>query len=345
MHFQLGKTTLVYIVISLMVTFTLVYLFVDLSKIVLFVIVLVCLLLKLFLINFFHSYSDKSLSKEILELGKAALHLKDITKQVFTGSQQVSDAVNQITSGAKSQSEQIKAISELLITMSSSTQQVATTISAVADLSNKSSQSAQIAGEAGEKSIASLVIDIENGARIFSAGVIVHIGSHMGAGFDSVKDQLVAVIQRILGETQNCDLILENAAGQNGKIGSLSELAYLLKKVNDPRLKVCLDTAHLFAAGVDLRSLSAIKELTLELRDLNLLDRLVCLHLNDCASDLDSHRDLHANIGEGKIGLEGLRLFINQKELLHLPLILEVPGDNKQGPNLKNISLVRGTTS
>jgi len=69
------------------------------------------------------------------------------------------------------------------------------------------------------------------------------------------------------------------------------------------------------------------------------------LHLNDCASDLDSHRDLHANIGEGNIGLAGLRLFINQKELLHLPLILEVPGDNKQGPNLKNVTLARKITT
>ncbi|PIZ24632.1 hypothetical protein COY48_02010 [Candidatus Collierbacteria bacterium CG_4_10_14_0_8_um_filter_43_86] len=196
-----------------------------------------------------------------------------------------------------------------------------------------------------EKSTTSLVADIQNGALIHSAGVIIHIGSHLGVGFDTVKDQLVAVIQRVLGETQDCDLILENAAGQNGKIGSLSELAYLLKKANDPRLKICLDTAHLFAAGVDLRSLSAIKELTQELKDLNLLDRLVCLHLNDCASDLDSHRDLHANIGEGNIGLAGLRLFINQKELLHLPLILEVPGDNKQGPNLKNVTLARKITT
>ncbi|EKD52699.1 MAG: hypothetical protein ACD_61C00271G0006, partial [uncultured bacterium] len=158
----------------------------------------------------------------------------------------------------------------------------------------------------------------------------------------SVKDQLVAVIQRILGETQDCDLILENTAGQNGKIGSLPELAHLLKKVNDPRLKICLDTAHLFAAGVDLRSLSAIKELVQELKDLKLLDRLVCLHLNDCTSELNSHRDLHANIGEGKIGLEGLKLFINRKELIHLPLILEVPGENKQGPNLANITLAKG---
>lgn len=193
-----------------------------------------------------------------------------------------------------------------------------------------------------EKSINSLVLDLQNGTRINSAGVIIHIGSHLGAGFDSVKVQLVSALNRILAQTTDCDLILENAAGQNGKIGSLTELSFLIEKVANPRLKICLDTAHLFAAGVDLRSAGEIEKLLKELKSLKLLERLVCLHLNDCASDLKSHRDLHANIGEGQIGFEGLKLFVNQKELLHLPLILEVPGDDKQGPNLKNITLVKG---
>ncbi len=193
-----------------------------------------------------------------------------------------------------------------------------------------------------EKSITSLVIDIQNGARIHAAGVIIHIGSHLGAGFDSVKDQLVAVLKRVLAQTEGCDLILENAAGQNGKIGSLAELSYLIDKVPDPRLKICLDTAHLFAGGVDLRQESVVKNLIADLKHFNILNKLVCLHLNDCASDLGSHRDLHANIGDGQIGLEGLKSLVNQKEFSLLPLILEVPGDKKQGPNLVNITLVRG---
>ncbi len=195
-----------------------------------------------------------------------------------------------------------------------------------------------------EKSINSLVMDLQNGARISSSGVIIHIGSHLGTGFDSVKEQVAAAIERILGLTENCDLILENAAGQNGKIGSLEELSFLIKRINNPRVKVCLDTAHLFAGGVDLRSEEKIDKLLKDLKSLDLLDKLACLHLNDCASDLDSHRDIHANIGEGKIGLEGLKSFVNRKELLHLPLILEVPGENKEGPNLANITLVKGLT-
>lgn len=195
-----------------------------------------------------------------------------------------------------------------------------------------------------EKSVNSLVIDMQNGARIGSAGVIIHIGSHLGAGFDSVKAQLVAAIERILEQTQGCDLLLENAAGQNGKIGSLEELSYLINKVDNPRLKICLDTCHLYASGVDLGEPAIVTKLITDLNNFNLLNKLVCLHLNDCASDLGSHRDLHANIGEGKIGLDGLKRFVTQKEFSNLPLILEVPGENREGPDLRNITLAKGLT-
>jgi deoxyribonuclease-4 len=192
-----------------------------------------------------------------------------------------------------------------------------------------------------EKSILSLVADLQNGLQIKSAGVIVHIGSHQGRGFDVVKDQLVAVLERILDETTDTNLILENDAGQNGKIGSVEELSYLISKINDPRLKVCLDTAHLFESGIDISSVTITKKFMANLKELNLIDKVVCIHLNDSSTDLDSHRDMHANLGEGKIGLDGLRQFVNQPEFVNLPLILEVPGENKQGPNLENISIAK----
>jgi len=193
-----------------------------------------------------------------------------------------------------------------------------------------------------EKSINSLTIDMQNGARIHSAGVIIHIGSHFGLGFDSVKDQLVAVIQKILTNTQNCDLILENDAGQNGKIGSPEELSFLVNNINDNRLKICLDSAHLFESGVDIRKMETVEKFSRELQKLNLLDKLVCLHLNDSATELDSHRDMHANIGFGEIGYKGLGNFINHPSFKSLPLILEVPGDDRAGCDKLNISLAQG---
>lgn len=192
-----------------------------------------------------------------------------------------------------------------------------------------------------QKSIDSLVMDLQNGERINSAGVIVHIGSHQGRGFDTVKEQLVAVIQRILDLTNTTPLILENDAGQNGKIGSLEELAFLTSSIKDDRLKVCLDTAHLFESGYDLRSVSEVEKLIQSLKDINILNKISCLHLNDSATKLDSHRDMHANLGQGEIGLDGLRNFVNHQSLISLPLLLEVPGDDKTGPNLHNITLAQ----
>lgn len=200
---------------------------------------------------------------------------------------------------------------------------------------------ASVNPELFKKSIDSLVIDLHNGSRIGSSGVIVHIGSHLGAGFDSVKDQLVAAIERILAETDGCDLLLENDAGQNGKIGSIEELGYLINKVGDPRLKVCLDSAHLFESGVDLRKKESIGELISQLNNFKILNKVSCIHLNDSATDLDSHRDIHADLGKGKIGISGLSNLVNHKDFSHLPLILETPGENKQGPDLENITVAK----
>lgn len=191
------------------------------------------------------------------------------------------------------------------------------------------------------KSIDALVMDLTNGAKIKSAGVVVHIGSHLGLGFDAVKDRVVESIITILSKTSGCDLLLENDAGQNGKIGSFEELSYLISKVDDPRLRICLDSAHMFAEGVDLRSSSEVVKLVDTLKELKLLDRVKCLHLNDSASDLGSHRDIHANLGEGEIGLGGLSNLVNHPELKHLPLILETPGVDHSGPDTKNISVAR----
>ena len=192
-----------------------------------------------------------------------------------------------------------------------------------------------------EKSINSLIIDMKNGASIHCAGVIVHIGSHLGAGFDTVKDQLISAIKRILTNTKNCDLILENDAGQNGKIGSPEEIGFLIETINSDRLKMCLDSAHLFESGIDIRNVESINKFAELLKNLHLIDRLVCIHLNDSGTVLNSHHDLHANLGEGEIGLEGLRSFVNHPSLKHLPLILEVPGETHSGCNAKNITLAK----
>ncbi len=179
-----------------------------------------------------------------------------------------------------------------------------------------------------QKSVDSLILDLKNGDLIHSAGVIVHLGSHQGRGFATVVDQVAGVIREIINTTEKTPFVIENSAGQKGKIGSLTEIATLIKQINHPRVKVCLDSAHLFEAGYDLNNLSVLDDLVGQLTQLNLLDQIVCLHLNDSKTQLNSHHDQHANLGDGQIGLLGLRQFVNHPALAGLPIILEVPGEN-----------------
>ena len=191
-----------------------------------------------------------------------------------------------------------------------------------------------------QKSADSLIFDLKNGQLINSAGVIVHLGSHQGRGFDAVVDQTADVIKQIINATEKIPFVIENSAGQKGKIGSISEIVELFRKVNHSRLKLCLDSAHLFEAGYDLRNSSVIDTLVTELTDQNLQNHLVCLHVNDSKTEFDSRNDQHANLGDGQIGLTGLSNFVNHPSFSHLPIILETPGD-LGFPDAKQISIAK----
>lgn len=192
-----------------------------------------------------------------------------------------------------------------------------------------------------KKSVESLVFDLKNGLACQAAGVIVHLGSYQTRSFAEAKDSLVARIQEILSLTEATPFVIENTSGQKGKIGTLEEIAEIFEALPDTRLKLCLDSAHLFEAGWDLRQAGELDRLVTELDRLGILKHLAVIHLNDSKTPLSSHRDQHANLGEGEIGLEGLGNFINHPQLVHLPLILEVPGVDKQGPDLVNLDIAR----
>lgn len=192
-----------------------------------------------------------------------------------------------------------------------------------------------------EKSKAALVMDLNNSAVIGSAGVVLHIGSHQGRGWEQVKTLVIESIKEVLAKTpQESYLLLENSAGQQGKIGSLTELAEILKAINNPRLKICLDTAHAFEAGYNFATAQGLNIWIQEIENSIGFDKIALLHLNDSKTKLGSGHDMHQNIGEGYIGESGLRNLINHPNLAHLPLILEVPGLDNSGPDKANIERV-----
>lgn len=196
-----------------------------------------------------------------------------------------------------------------------------------------------------EKSKTAIIMDMKNSALIGSAGVVLHIGSHQGRGWTHDRDQVIKAIEEILNETPtNSMLLLENSAGQQGKIGSLPELKDILDAIRSDRLKVCLDTAHAFEAGYNFTTTDGLEMWVKEIESTIGVDKVELLHLNDSKTPLGSGRDNHQNIGDGYIGDTGLSMLINHPKLVHLPLILEVPGDGT-GPDTANIDKVKALIS
>ncbi|MBD3250263.1 MAG: deoxyribonuclease IV [Candidatus Pacebacteria bacterium] len=191
------------------------------------------------------------------------------------------------------------------------------------------------------KSVRSLIHDLKVNQLIKGAGVIVHLGSHQGRGWEQTKAQLVKAINQIFEKTpKQSKLLIENSAGQNGKVASdLGEIRLLLDQVDQKqRLGWCFDTCHGFAAGYKLSGKGSV--LT-EISRLNLWQSLACIHLNDSKTAFGSGKDRHENIGQGKIPQEMLKSFLNDKRIKNLPLITEVPGFDDQGPDKKNLDRIK----
>lgn len=198
-----------------------------------------------------------------------------------------------------------------------------------------------------EKSLGSLKHDMKVGEMIGAVGVVVHLGSHLGAGFEAVKDQLVKHIKEVISSNSGkTEFIVENSAGQKGKIASqLSEIRFLLESVGSSRLSWCLDSCHAWAAGYTLGKGSGNSliesDIVEEAEKLGILGQLRVIHLNDSRDKFDSGRDRHDNLGEGLMGKGALVEYVNHPKLNHLPIVLEVPGFDKKGPDKKNLDILK----
>jgi len=194
-----------------------------------------------------------------------------------------------------------------------------------------------------KQSIGSLVHYMELADRIGADGVVFHPGSHKGAGFEAMLPQIARALQEVLARAESpARLIVENSAGQGGCVGcSFAEVGRIVEATASDRLFVCLDTAHAFANGYDLRSAEGIDAALTEFDALVGLDRLVAVHANDSRAEFQSNVDRHANIGEGFLGEEAFRLMLHDARLRDVPWILEVPGLEKHGPDLHNVNRLR----
>jgi deoxyribonuclease IV len=202
-----------------------------------------------------------------------------------------------------------------------------------------------------EKSVQCLISNLSVARGIGAGGLVLHVGSHKGAGFEESVGQIAEALLEALDSAdvaphgvEDCPIVIENAAGTGGTVGrSFDEIEEIYDATgNDPRLGLCIDTQHLWASGVDFSTVGGARRVVKDVSDRFGIDRLRCLHLNDSKIELGGNRDRHANIGEGTIGAKGLAPFVGHPKIRHLPLLLEVPGDGG-GPRAKDVKSARKT--
>jgi deoxyribonuclease-4 len=193
------------------------------------------------------------------------------------------------------------------------------------------------------KSVDTLRSTVDAACAIEADGVVFHVGSHQGAGFEAGLERVVPALAQALERCSDTTwLLLENSAGAGGTIGrSLDELAALYDALDrHPRLGVCLDSCHLWVSGFDVTDRAELDRLLGELDARIGLDRLRALHVNDAQAPLGSNRDRHANVGDGVMG-EQLGAFLGHPRLQGLPAVLEVPGPDNHGADENEIRKLR----
>jgi deoxyribonuclease-4 len=173
--------------------------------------------------------------------------------------------------------------------------------------------------------------DLRAADRMGAQFVVVHPGTHVGDGLDAGLLRIVDAVGHALeGYDGAALLLLEGMAGGGSCIGGTpEELARILDGLHgDPRVGVCLDSCHLFAAGWDLRTPAGVDACLAAFDAAVGLDRVRCLHLNDSLKPLGSHLDRHARIGKGELGEAGIRSVVTHPFLSRLPMCLETPVDD-----------------
>jgi deoxyribonuclease-4 len=196
-----------------------------------------------------------------------------------------------------------------------------------------------------EKSVTSLSGALTAADQLGADAIVTHIGSHQGSGFAAGLERVQQGLRRALAESEGSPvrLLLENTAGAGGTMGvDFRELGQIVDAAGgDPRLGICVDTAHIFESGVDLRTREGVDDLLRDLDEGCGRERLVMFHLNDSKTALGSNRDRHENIGDGDLGDDAFRLLVNEPAFADLPGILEVPGLDGQGPDRENLARLR----
>ena len=170
-----------------------------------------------------------------------------------------------------------------------------------------------------------LALEIERTIAMGSHILILHPGSHVGVGVDAGIDRIAQGLNEVLTDKPDCYIALETMAGKGSEIGrSFEELASIYDKVvHNDKLRICMDTCHLYDAGYDI--VNDFDRVIDQFDQFIGKDQIALFHINDSKNERGAGKDRHANIGKGTIGTEALRYIVHHPDFIHLPKILETP--------------------
>jgi deoxyribonuclease-4 len=199
--------------------------------------------------------------------------------------------------------------------------------------------------ELWHKSIDSLVLEMQRCEVLGIPHLVIHPGSHMGAGEEVGISRIIQALNIAHARLPDArvKVTLETTSGQGDQLGyRFEQIAAVIQGVDaSERLAVCFDTCHALSAGYDFRTPDGYAQVFQQFDAIIGLHRLAVIHLNDSAKDPGSRRDRHAHIGEGFVGLDGFRLILNDPRFEHVPMLLETPKSEDMHEDIENLARLR----
>ena len=195
-----------------------------------------------------------------------------------------------------------------------------------------------------QRSCHALIEELKRSEVLGADFLVVHVGSTQQASMAIGVDRVIRSLRQVLRSgPYSTMLLLENMAGERGDVGGrLEELSDILEGLNGHNpVGICLDTCHLFAAGYDIRNRAGVRSVSQIIEKRLGAERVQLIHANDSKKGLGCRVDRHQHIGQGEIGLEGFRAFVNHPLFRNLPHILETPKDTPEA-DLRNLKTLRG---
>ncbi len=198
--------------------------------------------------------------------------------------------------------------------------------------------------DTADKSTKALANEIARCEQLGIKYLVLHPGSHLGAGEDTCIKQIASNLDLVLEHSSGyTEILLETMAGQGTNIGySFEHLAKIISlSSNNKKLGICLDTCHIFSAGYDISSQESYEKTIIKFNSILGLERLKVIHLNDSKTKCNSRKDRHEALGQGTIPLKIFSLIIQDNRFDAIPKILETPSDDKMQLYKKEIEMLK----